>query len=296
MTALSLGPLLFNWKPETVRDFYFRIADEAPVDSVHLGEVVCAKRAPFVLPFLPEMIERLAAAGKEVVLATPILAAERHEVRLAEELLALGRLVEANDITVAAMLRGRPHALGPTVNVYNELTLGHLERYGAIRVALPPELPAAVIGRLAAAATAEIEVFAFGRMPLAISARCFHARAHGLHKDGCRFVCGEDADGLPVETLEAEGFLCINGTQTLSHACHVLLRELPGLVAQGVRRFRLSPHACDMVAVARLYRSLLDAALSAAEAEARLRQLIPAMPFANGYAHGVEGFRWVAAS
>jgi len=41
----SLGPCLFNWKPEKLRDFYFRIADEADVDCVHLGEVVCFKRA-----------------------------------------------------------------------------------------------------------------------------------------------------------------------------------------------------------------------------------------------------------
>jgi collagenase-like PrtC family protease len=296
MTQLTLGPLLFNWPAETVRDFYFRIADEAPVDSVHLGEVVCAKRAPFVLPYLPAMIERLEAAGKEVVLSTPILPADQRELRLAEELVATGRLIEANDITVAAWLSGRPHVIGPTVNVYNELTLRHLERRGARRVALPTELPAAAIGTLAAQATAEIEVFAFGRLPLAISARCYHARAHGLHKDGCRFVCDEDADGMPVETLDAQGFLCINGTQTLSHACHALLRELPDLVTRGVGRFRLSPHACDMVAVARLYRDLLDGALASAEAEARLRRLVPAMPLANGYVHGVEGFRWVAAS
>ncbi|MGE0109951.1 MAG: U32 family peptidase, partial [Bdellovibrionales bacterium] len=28
---LTLGPLVYNWQPETRRDFYFRIADEAPL-------------------------------------------------------------------------------------------------------------------------------------------------------------------------------------------------------------------------------------------------------------------------
>jgi collagenase-like PrtC family protease len=44
---LTLGPLLFNWPAERWRDFYARIADEAPVDRVVLGEVVCSKRQPF---------------------------------------------------------------------------------------------------------------------------------------------------------------------------------------------------------------------------------------------------------
>ena len=43
---LTLGPVLFNWAPEAWRDFYFRIADEAPVSTVYLGEAICSKRAP----------------------------------------------------------------------------------------------------------------------------------------------------------------------------------------------------------------------------------------------------------
>lgn len=39
--TLTLGPVLFNWAPDNWRDFYFRIADEAPIDAVYVGEVVC---------------------------------------------------------------------------------------------------------------------------------------------------------------------------------------------------------------------------------------------------------------
>ena len=54
---LTLGPALFNWSPEKWRDFYFQIADEAPVDVVYVGEVVCSKRSPFfrLMPFLPSL-------------------------------------------------------------------------------------------------------------------------------------------------------------------------------------------------------------------------------------------------
>src|SRR5215470_11870052 len=47
---LSLGPMLYNWAPERWRDFYFRIADEAPIDTVVIGEIVCSKRLPFIAP------------------------------------------------------------------------------------------------------------------------------------------------------------------------------------------------------------------------------------------------------
>lgn len=69
--TLTLGPVLFNWPAERWRDFYARIADEAPVDAVVVGEIVCSKRAPFLAPVMDEVIARLAAAGKEVWLASP---------------------------------------------------------------------------------------------------------------------------------------------------------------------------------------------------------------------------------
>ncbi len=44
---LTLGPILFHWPAEQKLDFYARIADEAPIDTVYLGEVICSKRSPF---------------------------------------------------------------------------------------------------------------------------------------------------------------------------------------------------------------------------------------------------------
>ena len=69
-TELTLGPNLFNWAPQTWRDFYFRIADEAPVSVVYLGETICSKRAPLFTDHYEAVSERLAAAGKTVVHST----------------------------------------------------------------------------------------------------------------------------------------------------------------------------------------------------------------------------------
>jgi collagenase-like PrtC family protease len=124
---LTLGPQLFNWTNDKRRDFYFRVADEADVDTVVLGEVVCAKRAPFQTPLWPEVIERLQAAGKEVVFSTQALILSSREMTAMRDLVAEDSLYfEANDIAVDDMLKGRPHMIGPMMNVYNEGTLATL--------------------------------------------------------------------------------------------------------------------------------------------------------------------------
>jgi len=292
-SKLTLGPVLFNWKPEALRDFYFRMADEAAVDTVHVGEVVCSKRTPFFEPFIPEIVERLTAAGKEVVLSSLALIMTDRELAAAHDLAAADLTVEANDISVAALMQGRGFVAGPLLNIYNEGTLASLEGMGASRVCLPAELSATAIASLAATAKAEIEVQAFGRLPLAISARCYAARARNLTKDGCQYVCAEDPDGMAVETLDEVPFLAVNGTQTMSYHHMDLLGDLAGLTAKGVRRFRLWPQSFDMVGVAGVFRAVLDRTMAVAEAEDALAALCPGAEFANGYIHGQPGHLFI---
>ena len=290
--SLTLGPLLFNWPPEKWRDFYFRIADEAPVDSVSIGEVVCSKRAPFFEPYLADVVERLEAAGKEVVHSTLALIMSEREMDWVRDIAATaGLLVEANDISACALLAGRPHAVGPLVNVYNEGTLDFLVGRGARRVCLPGELPASSIEVLAGhlGGAAELEVMVFGRLPLAISARCYHARSRGISKDNCLFVCEEDPDGMDVETIDGKPFLAVNGTQTLSHTYCCLVAEMGSMGDMGVSHFRLSPHDIDMVAVAQAFRRVLDGRLDAGGACRALEGLIGGAPISNGFYYGREG-------
>ena len=290
---LTLGPVLFHWPAERLQDFYARIADEAPIGIVHVGEIVCSKRAPFVDPHLPGIIERLQRGGKTVVLSTRALVMTARESRMVVEQIAaaeaLGLQVEINDIGAVRGCAGQPHAVGPFINVYNEGTLAYLAQQGTARVCLPPELPGDAIAVLAAVSPVPLEVFIFGRLPLAISARCFHARAHGLHKDSCRYTCGNDPDGRTVRTLDGEPFLAINGTQTLSQTCLELSGETGGLMHAGIRHFRLSPQNVDMVAVSALYRRLLDRQIEPAEVHRELRGLAGGLAFSNGFIHGREG-------
>ncbi len=293
-TTLTLGPVLFNWPADRWRDFYFRIADEAPVDHVCIGEVVCSKRQPFFADVLSNVIERLERAGKEVLLSSLALPTLRREARHDAELVNERHMVEVNDVSMLPAVAGRPHAIGPFVNVYNEGTLKFLVSQGARLVALPPELPISSIEAICSAMPdVTIEVWAFGRTPLAISARCYHARLHGYSKDSCQFVCDQDADGASVETLDREAFLVVNGVQTLSYAFCNLLKDAHDLVDVGVSSLRLSPHTCDMVAIAQLFRDVLDGRRDVDEAFRRSRDACPSAKFANGFIRGAAGALYV---
>ena len=297
---LTLGPVLFNWSPESWRDFYFRIADEAPVTTVYLGEVICFKRAPLFEPQLEAVATRLAAGGKTVVFSTLTEVMSKHDRKIVDSVCA-GRTatVEANDASALLYLRGQRHHVGPFINVYNEQTVAVLARGGACNICLPAEMPASAIRALCAAAAGlgvAIEVQAFGRLPLALSARCYHARAHGRTKDTCQFVCENDPDGMPLRTLEEKPFLAVNGIQTLSHEYLNLIGEVADLQTMGVAHFRLSPHSCDMVEVAATFRDLLDCRIDSREASARLDALKLDAPFCNGFYYGKPGKSWNRAS
>jgi len=288
---LTLGPVLYNWQPRQWRDFYFRMAEEAPVDVAVIGEIVCSKRSPFFAEHMPTVIERLVACGKQVVLGSLILVSLKRERQQMAELAAnTDFMVEANDLTCLGTLADRPHAIGPFVNIYNEATAYYFARRGARRMCLPPELPMESIRTIAKALPdVTTEVFAFGRVPLAISARCYHARLHKLSKDNCRFVCEKDPDGLALATLDGEPFLAMNGVQTMSHACANLLGEIGDLAASGVGALRLSPQQCDMVAVARIFRDVIDGKRTYEDGMRDLSIIYPDVPFANGFIHGEPG-------
>jgi len=299
-SELTLGPVLFNWAPERWRDFYFRVADEAPVDVVYLGEVVCYKRAPLFDDVMPEVVARLEAARKTVVYSTLAEVMSKQERTLVEDVCGCdGALIEANDGSALMRLRGRPHHVGPFVNAYNEGTVAVLARNGARSICLPPEMPKTAIANLcgpAAECGVMTEVQVFGRVPLALSARCYHARAHGRTKDTCQFVCDTDPDGMVLRTLEDRPFLAVNGIQTMSHAFLNLLGGVRELRAMGVSSFRLSPHTCDMVAVAQTFRDVLDGKVDIGEGQAQLAALALDAPFCDGFYTGNAGQTWSRAA
>lgn len=289
--TLALGPLLFNWNPNKTRDFYFRMADESPIDIVYLGETICRKREPFLTPMYPAIIERLQRAGKKVILSTLQLVMDSKDMASIEETVKLADdfMIEANDISATSLLKGQSHAVGPSVNIYNKNALHFFERCGAQRVSLNCELSAKTLKILAQGTTAKLEVQVFGRTPLAISARCYHARGAGLAKSGCQYVCEKDTDGLQVDTVDGQAFLAINGLQTLSFKYINLAGELPALSNMGISSFRLSPHDTDMVKICNIFKDRLDNRINQTEANQSLSHALPEVQFSNGFYHDSAG-------
>ena len=289
---LTLGPILFHWDADTKRDFYARIAEESPIDTVYLGEVVCSKRAPFFERYLPDIVERLERGGKTAVFSTLSEVMLPRERKMTTELCAQAdRMIEDNNAAGLGAVYGRPHRIGPMMNVYNERTMAHLAARGARHIALPPELPRTVAAEMAGNARqigVALEVQVFGRIPLALSARCFHARAHGRSKDECQFVCENDPDGLTLTTLGGDRMLAINGIQTLSYGYLNLAAEIEDMLALGIGHFRLSPHRTDMIAVATIFADRLAGRSDGPTAMQALGAL-GIGPFVNGFWHGLAG-------
>jgi O2-independent ubiquinone biosynthesis protein UbiV len=134
----------------------------------------------------------------------------------------------------------------------------------------------------------QTEVFAYGRMPLAFSARCFTARHRNLPKDDCQFACMEHPDGLVLKTREDEEFLVLNGTQTQSARVYNLVDALGDMSAQGVDAVRISPQSNDTLGIVAIFDQARTQALTAKEAKARMQPLMPAAQ-CNGYWHGEAG-------
>ncbi|PHP67210.1 U32 family peptidase [Zhengella mangrovi] len=294
---LTIGPIAYHWPTARKRDFYARIADEAPVATVYLGEVICSKRSPFFDADLPGVIERLQRGGKRVVLSTlaeVVLPRERHATL---QLCSQDDFeVEINNVSGLAARGNRPHRIGPFLNATNEATISWMAGQGASHVCLPHELPAPSLAVAAGAArelgiTTELQVF--GRAPLAVSARCYHARAHGRHKDNCQFVCEDDTDGMPLVTVAGEAFLRVNGIQTQSESYVCLAAELADIVSMGVSALRLMPQDVDMVGVAQVFPALLDGGLDVDAATGRLEGLCSGIRFSNGFFHKVPGRHYV---
>ncbi|WP_296754153.1 U32 family peptidase [Thiobacillus sp.] len=289
---LILGPLLYYWSRDDVLAFY----DEAkhwPVTRVYLGESVCSRRHLLRLPDWLAVAEQLAAAGKEVALSTQTLIESESDLKTLRRIVGDGRfLVEANEWGAVRLLSeaGVPFVAGPTLNVYNPETLEVLAGLGARRWLPPVETSRAALASLLERAPAgmETELFVYGRLPLAYSARCFTARHYNLPKDDCQFRCLDHPDGLPLATREGAPFLTLNGIQTQSAGVYNLIGELPALRQLGIASLRLSPQSRHMGRVVEAFRAALAGESNAADALARI---MPG-PSVDGYWHGRAGLEY----
>jgi collagenase-like PrtC family protease len=291
MLKLALGPILYYWPRATVFAFYEALATSA-LDIVYLGETVCSRRHELRLSDWLEIADMLAANGKEVVLSTQALIESGSELASARRITDNGRYtVEANDMGAVHCLQGRvPFVAGPHLNLFNAPSLDFVARLGAKRWVMPLEMGRDALEHMHEVRPAGLatEVFAYGRMPLAFSARCFTARNRNLPKDDCQFSCLNHPDGLLVQTREKQPFLVLNGTQTHSATVYNLVQELPRMQTMGVDVVRISPQAQNTDQIIAVFDRVRRGELSAAAAPAAMKALMPGAP-CNGFWLGKPG-------
>ncbi len=293
---IALGPVQYYWSRVTMMQFYESMID-APVDIVYLGETVCSRRHELRLPDWLEIAQMLADAGKEVVLSTQVLLESGQDLATMRKIAGNERFqVETNDMGAVHCLDGKPFVAGPFLNVYSRPTLEILAGLGARRWVMPLEMGREGLEQLQLDRPdgMETEVFAYGRMPLAFSARCFTARHRNIPKDNCQYVCMDHPDGLLLRTRESEPFLVLNGIQTQSALVYNLLNELRDMQDLRVDVLRIGPQSEHTAQIASLFRQAADGALAGREAFERALPLMPAGP-CNGYWHGKPGLEQLVA-
>lgn len=299
---ISIGPCLFDWGKQAIIDFYKRMAFETAADILYIGEVVCSKRLHHDPDELLKLAGELRSSGKEIVFSTLGLVmseGEQSELRSLANKAKKARIrLEANDMAAVGVGEGQPLVAGPHICTYNPDTLDFLKEVGVNRVVLPVELSAKQMsGIVRGSEGVEVELFAYGRLPLTFSARCYTARAFNLPKANCQYKCGDYPDGMTMHTQEQKQFLIINGIETMSEFVYNLIDDMNMVKDVPVDIIRLSPQSKNMVEVVNIWKSVVDGKMEGGEGLAKLLELNGDEPFCNGYFHerpGLEFFQTAA--
>ncbi|MBL0710872.1 MAG: U32 family peptidase [Colwellia sp.] len=246
----SLGPNMFFWPKADVEQFYQQ-AKTSNADIIYLGETVCSKRRELKAKDWLGLGRELAQdTSKQIVISTMTLLESPAEIIILKKLCDNGELlVEANDLSAVQVMRdlNMPFVVGPAINCYNLSTLKVLLKQGMVRWLMPVELSGDWLKTILTKAADEnirdkfeCEVFSWGYLPLAYSARCFTARSEDRPKDECNYCCINYPQGRKMNSREGEQVFVLNGIQTMSAYQYNLINEVDQLNDMGVDIIRIS--------------------------------------------------------
>jgi len=286
----SMGNIQFYWDRESTEEFYQKVAGSS-IEHVYLGESVCSKRRELRLGDWLEVGQELSKNGKSVVLSSLALLEAKSELATLKKVCLNGELnVEANDFGAVEILTAAkiPFVAGAALNIYNQHDLKVLFDRGMQRWVAPVELSRDWLLNVSKGCEAlgikdkfETEVYGYGYLPLAYSARCFTARSEDRPKDQCGLCCIKYPEGRKVDSQEGEELFRMNGIQTMSGMVQNLINDLPSMTGL-VDIVRMSPHSLEVF-------EWLDKFENALVDQSR----ISTEGFCNGYWHKIEGMKAV---
>ncbi|TGA71447.1 U32 family peptidase [Aliivibrio fischeri] len=284
----ALGPLLYFWSKENIESFYQQ-ATNSEADIIYLGESVCSKRREMKPKDWFAIAKDISDSGKQVVLSTMALLEAPSEVNVMKKYIDNGDfIIEANDVSAIQLASESkvPFVVGPAVNCYNAQTLNLFLKQGMTRWCMPVELSREWLqnvltqcDELGIRNKFETEVFSYGYLPLAYSARCFTARAENKPKDECETCCIKYPTGITVNSQEGQEVFTLNGIQTQSGYCYNLINDLPSM-SNLVDVVRLSPLSVDTFDEVRKFKANETGSEKFALKDAR---------HCNGYWHNIAG-------
>ena len=284
----SMGNIQFYWDKESTSDFYQKVADSS-VEHVYLGESVCSKRRELRLSDWLDMGRELSKKGKSVVLSSLALLEAKSELATLKKVCLNGELeVEANDFGAVEILSEAkvPFVAGAALNIYNQHDLKVLLDRGMTRWVAPVELSRDWLINLSKGCEDigikdkfETEVYGYGYLSLAYSARCFTARSEDRPKDQCNLCCIKYPEGRKIDSQEGLELFRMNGIQTMSGTIQNLINDLPSMEGL-VDIVRISPHSLEAVEWVKKFRNALED-----------KSRISLDGFCNGYWHKIEGMK-----
>lgn len=287
----SLGAIQYFWEKPRVEAFYELVASSS-ADVIYLGETVCSKRRELRAKDWLAIARSLADKGKQVVISTMALLEAPSEVKALQVYCDNGDfLVEANDMGAIDLLAEKklPFVVGSAINCYNQQTLKLLHRLGMCRWVTPVELSRDNLHTILNSSeiapirdSFDVEMQAYGHLPLAYSARCFTARSENRNKDECELCCINYPSGRIAKSQEGQALFLLNGIQTQSGYCYNLHNDLPSMSGL-VDIARISPLSEDSIDLIDQFRGNESG-----------QHPINLSRQCNGYWHAVEGMHAVA--